>query len=84
MIKVKNKDRAINASEYYYYIQSPTGTDYLFTENHVEQAIERAKKNQEDIPSHYDDGFSRTFTLGVFVGVITAFVGLAVYQQWLA
>ena len=58
MIRVKNNDRTVNAAEYYYYIQSPAGTDYLFTENHVAQAIERAEKNQEDIPSHYDNGFS--------------------------
>lgn len=84
MIKVKNKDRAVNAAEYYYYIQSPEGTDYLFTENHVAQAIERAEKNQEDIPSHYDDGSSIPFILGLAVGAVTTFVGLTIYQQWLA
>ena len=84
MIKVKNKEQTVNSAEYYYYIQSPDGTDYLFTENHVAQAVERARKNPEDIPSHYDNGFSKALVLGIVVGTIATCVVLTIYQQWFA
>lgn len=73
MIKVENKNRHPNATEHYYYTIDNDGVEYLFTENHVSQAIERAQKNPEDIPNTiYENSneFLYGLSLGFVVGVV--------------
>lgn len=48
--KVKNKDKHVNAVDYYYYVKDINGKDYLFTDSALTEAANRAEKNQEDIP----------------------------------
>jgi hypothetical protein len=80
MIKVENKNRQLNATEFYYYIKDADGVDYLFTPNHVSQAIERAKKNPEDIPEAPKD--ENKFVHGMILGVIMG--ALFIGGFWLA
>jgi hypothetical protein len=46
--EVSNKDPYITANKKYYKV-SVRGEDYLFTENNLEIARNRAKKNPEDL-----------------------------------
>lgn len=50
-LKVPNKNKHINAEEFYYYIKSTSGDDYLFTSSALSEANNRAMRNKEDIPA---------------------------------
>lgn len=49
--KVENKNKHHNAVDYYYFCKNVDGKNYLFTEGSLIDAILRAEKNPEDIPS---------------------------------
>lgn len=49
--KVRNKEPHYNAVDYYYFCKTVDGVKYLFTEGSLIEAILRADKNPEDIPS---------------------------------
>lgn len=72
MIKVKNNNRKVNSGEYYYFIQDEDGINYLFTESHVIQAIQRAQKNPEDIPK---EAYIKEQSICLMAFIIGAFLG---------
>jgi len=46
---IKNKKLRTSSSKYYFQVYSESGEVYLFTENDLKKAAERAKKNPEDV-----------------------------------
>lgn len=47
---LRNKSRHHKADEYYYLARNDRERDFLFTREQMEDALNRAKRNREDIP----------------------------------
>ena len=76
-----NKDKYRSANPFYYHIKIENNTDYLFTEEDVKDAANRALSNKEDLPNEKFIAVKENDN-SFFYGVASGFV-IGPFIYWL-
>lgn len=83
MLKVQNKEKHMNAEEFYWYCQDEDGTNYFFSSSQLKVAKDRALKNKEDIPNKLKTSkFLNGVLVGLFAGAGVCIIAYLVVQKF--